>query len=592
MKKVKFGELFDFLPKSKIKAGEGRESGKYPFFKSGKDQSKRIDIAIFEGESLIVGDGGEANILYYNGKFSASDHCYVIQKKSQDVYVKYVYFFLKANMHILQEGFKGAGIKNISKKYLLNIKVPLPDTLEEQRKIANILTQVEELIEKRNESIGLLDELLKSTFLDMFGDPVINPKGWEVKPLKKFGNISTGNTPSRREEKYYNDNYIEWIKTDNILTNKMYLTKAKEYLSKEGLEKGRSVDAGALLVTCIAGSLKSIGNASLTNRKVAFNQQINAIEPFDDVSSLFLYWLVRISKNYIQDQAGKGMKKMITKSSFEKIKLPKPDYDLQDEFAKVVRQVDTIKEYYQESLDELKELFRSLSQKAFKGELDLSKMPPVKVPETSGDTEKEEPLHTERQKVEHIQGRAKSGAGEFHDEEVEIPDYMRKPVEDALHMVKKSIDTESFRSMIAQHQKQMKTLALGETMRQMEETANLFKTLHIPNFKIDIPPLFSKVSSFPSLNLDSMGIFKTAKQLMESMQKRKEHILQMLEEIPQIRKAMEEGVLCKDDFMNVTLKFDYEYADIKRIVMDKLSSGEIVQRFDEEKKTMKLVKAR
>ena len=89
-----------------------------------------------------------------------------------------------------------------------------------------------------------------------------------------------------------------------------------------------------------------------------------------------------------------------------------------------------------------------------------------------------------------------------------------------------------------------------------------------------------------------MGIFKTAKQLMESMQKRKEHILQMLEDIPQINKAIEEGVLYKDDFMSVTLKFDYEYAEIKRIVMDKLSSGEIVQRFDEEKKTMKLVKVR
>ena len=114
----RFDKLLKFLPKSKIKAGDGLDNGKYPFFKSGNDQSKFIDTAVFEGESLIIGDGGNANINFYDKKFSASDHCYVIQKDSQNIDVKYVYYYLKLNLQILEAGFKGAGLKNISKKYI------------------------------------------------------------------------------------------------------------------------------------------------------------------------------------------------------------------------------------------------------------------------------------------------------------------------------------------------------------------------------------------------------------------------------------------------------------------------------------------
>ena len=94
----RFDNLLKFLPKSKIKAGDGLDRGKYPFFKSGNDQSKFIDTAIFEGESLIIGDGGSANINFYDKKFSASDHCYVIQKDNQSIDVKYVYYYLKSNL--------------------------------------------------------------------------------------------------------------------------------------------------------------------------------------------------------------------------------------------------------------------------------------------------------------------------------------------------------------------------------------------------------------------------------------------------------------------------------------------------------------
>lgn len=284
----------------------------------------------------------------------------------------YLYYALKTIR------FKGSNQavmgKTLNLKSLALIKVPIPEKIEDQIRIANILSRAEALIAKRKESIQLLDELLKSTFLDMFGDPVRNEKRWEKIALGNFGEIKTGNTPPRNNAENYAPNFIEWIKTDNIIEDRIFITDAAEYLSKSGLNSARKVEEGALLVACIAGSIESVGRAALTNRTVSFNQQINAIQPCNNISPLFLYWLFKISKKYIQNHATKGMKKILTKGEFQKIVMIKPPFELQTQFAQIVEKVENIKSKYQKSLQELENLYSSLSQKAFKGELDLSKM--------------------------------------------------------------------------------------------------------------------------------------------------------------------------------------------------------------------------
>lgn len=268
----------------------------------------------------------------------------------------------------------GTTRKRISRNNLDKIHFNIP-VYNDQIRIATILTRAERLIAKRKDSIRALDELLKSTFLEMFGDPVRNEKGWDKKNIKRFGEIITGNTPPRNNPDNYSSNYIEWIKSDNIVLDRTYLTVATEYLSEIGVRKARIATAGALLVACIAGSIESIGRAAIANRQVAFNQQINAIQPNDETNSLFLYWLFKISKLYIQSYATKGMKKILTKGDFEKIAMISPPYLLQTQFAAIAEKIESIKAKYTQSLEELENLYGSLSQRAFKGELDLSKVP-------------------------------------------------------------------------------------------------------------------------------------------------------------------------------------------------------------------------
>ena len=235
-------------------------------------------------------------------------------------------------------------------------------------RIADILDKADAIRQKRQQAIQATDEFFRSIFLHMFGDPAKNHKRWERKPIKKFGIVTTGNTPPREREDYYG-NDIEWIKSDNINTPYHFLTKAKEGLSKKGKNIGRIVPCDSILVTCIAGSPQCIGNAALANREIAFNQQINAISPFKDADPYFLYVLLLIGKKLIQKASTKSMKGLVSKTNFEEIELPCPPEELQRRFGKIFFKIIELNKKANISFQESNNLFNSLVQRAFSGEL-------------------------------------------------------------------------------------------------------------------------------------------------------------------------------------------------------------------------------
>ena len=247
---------------------------------------------------------------------------------------------------------------SISINDLKKVSLMIPP-LPEQQHIVSELDSLNRIIEKQKEQLKQLDELAQSIFYDMFGDPVENEKGWEVKKIGDLGSVVTGNTPSRKELEYYSSNYIEWIKTDNIIKGQLYPSNAREYLSEKGALKGRILPAGSILVTCIAGSINSIGTSCLTDREIAFNQQINAIKPSPMVNPYFLYYNFSVQSNFIQSFATTGMKHIITKGVFENIPMILPPLALQQAFAQKIEAIEHQKELIKQSLAETENLFNS-----------------------------------------------------------------------------------------------------------------------------------------------------------------------------------------------------------------------------------------
>lgn len=120
------GELCEFLPKSKRQASYGNPEGKYPFFKSSNKLDSYVDEPDYNKESIIIGDGGDANINY-GILFSSSDHCYILQQKQDNnIMLKYLYYYISCNLNILQEKYIGAAIKNISKENIKSLEIPIP----------------------------------------------------------------------------------------------------------------------------------------------------------------------------------------------------------------------------------------------------------------------------------------------------------------------------------------------------------------------------------------------------------------------------------------------------------------------------------
>jgi type I restriction enzyme S subunit len=195
----------------------------------------------------------------------------------------------------------------VGRDSLLGMHLPVPPLAQQQR-IAETLDRAESLRAKRRSALAQLDTLTQSLFLDLFGDPATNPRGWPLVPIHEIGTVITGNTPSRDKAEYFGS-AIEWIKSDNINTPYYYLTKASEGLSAIGKSVARTAPANSILVTCIAGSPDCIGNAAMTDREVAFNQQINALVPHRG-DPHFIYAQLRVGKRIIRRASTDGMKGM------------------------------------------------------------------------------------------------------------------------------------------------------------------------------------------------------------------------------------------------------------------------------------------
>lgn len=139
-------------------------------------------------------------------------------------------------------------------------------------------------------------------------------------------------------------------------------------MSKIGKEKGRYVPKDSILMTCIAGSLNCIGNVAITDREVAYNQQINGFIP-KEYSLYFLYYLFSFSKEFVQNNSTSSMKGMISKGVLSALEYIVPPRSLQEKFAQKVETIEKQKELLEQSLELLDENYKSIMDKAFKGQL-------------------------------------------------------------------------------------------------------------------------------------------------------------------------------------------------------------------------------
>ncbi len=371
MKKIK--EICNFYTKSKIKAGEGIAEGKYPFYTSSNILNKYLDSYEIENEGIILGTGGNASIHYCNGKFSTSTDCLVMYSKLSNIDNEYLYYCLLHNIHILENGFRGAGLKHISKKYIEGIKITYIPNIDVQKKIVKIINFSKELIDKRKEQIEALDELVKSKFIEMFGDPNDNCKGWDVRKLGEIFKVGSSKRIYQREQTSAGvpflriSDLVQRIETGSN-SSELYISEEQYSLFKE---KSLVPLEGDILITS-RGTLGLCYIVQATDKFYFQDGMISWLKQMDsEVNPIYitkLFSMRGFRKQIDEVQTGTTVN-YLSISRLSELDVMYPDIKLQNKFSDFVKQVDKLKLEMEKSLKELEDNFNSLMQRAFRGEL-------------------------------------------------------------------------------------------------------------------------------------------------------------------------------------------------------------------------------
>lgn len=308
-------------------------------------------------KKTIVLDDETSDYIYSTGFMAVRAKAEIISERCLYHLVTSAYFLRQKDKYC-----SGATQKAITNKGLEKIMIAVPDTAL-QPGIAERLDLLDTASKLCQKILERFDDIIKSRFMEMFGDPTTNPKRWDKLPLGERCKIVTGNTPPRTDAQNYGS-FLEWIKSDNINTPGTYLTTAYEFLSEKGFECCRYVEAGSVLMTCIAGSIGCIGNVGVADRRVAFNQQINAIVPDED-ETMYIYWLMHLSKPFIQSTVNMALKGILSKSKLSALEFPFPPVDLQQAFSTFAVDVEKSKVAVNKCLQKTECLKSALMQQYF-----------------------------------------------------------------------------------------------------------------------------------------------------------------------------------------------------------------------------------
>ncbi|WP_180031117.1 restriction endonuclease subunit S [Acinetobacter sp. YH12245] len=349
------------------------DASQYKISDNFKIQNKDILMALSGATVGKIAVASDADVGSYINQRVA------IIRAKDEITADYLKFFFSGEfLDDLLKNAGGAAQPNLSPKQLLLMEIPFPP-LAEQRRIASILDQADELRQKRQQAIEKLDQLLQATFIDMFGDPVSNPKGWDVKKLAELSvKIHSGNTPKGGSENYVDEGII-FLRSQNVWKNKILLDDVV-YIDEETHAKmlKSSVKHEDILMTKtgrINTENSSLGRAAIYLGKddsANINGHVYLIRIKEDFNKYFILRILTLPDyyEYIRSICVGGIdKRQLNKEHIENFPIIQPPMELQNKFSDIVQVIESQKPKLLEQLDLAENLFKTLQQKAFNGTL-------------------------------------------------------------------------------------------------------------------------------------------------------------------------------------------------------------------------------
>ena len=339
MKKMKLEEAVIILPKSKIKVGDGKRKGKYPLYRCSNKIDTYYDEYLLDEEVIIVGTGGNPTIHYNKGKCAYTTQCLVIKSKGE-FENKYIYYYLLSRLNKIKRMFRGLAIKQLDKKAFFKLDILLVDKAKQKRIIEN-LDKISNNIQSKKEQLKKLEELIKSQFVEMFGNIHFNDRKWNKNKWRDVLIIKNGKNQKKVES--FNGKYP-------IYGSGGIIGFANDYICNEN--------------SIIIGRKGSINKPILVKTKFWNVDTAFGVEPIKEkIKADYLYYFCCF---YNFEKHNKAVTiPSLTKKDLLNIEISVPPIDLQNQFSEIVKQIDKQKFEIEKSLKETKELYESLIKEYF-----------------------------------------------------------------------------------------------------------------------------------------------------------------------------------------------------------------------------------
>ena len=360
MIKQKFYDFFKEEPTPlAIKKVDFLDEGIYPIIGQGKGEVEGFTNDpnyLYSGKlpCIIFGEHSKETKLI-NTQFAISGSGVRILTTINPDYLIYGYYFLK------QMKFPNLGYSRYY-KHLKEQQVPFPNN--KLLHYVSKLQKLEKLIKTREKSIELMDEYLKSIFLEMFGDPLSNIKMFKtVKLSNPCFSLSSGTTPSRSNFKYYENGTIPWVKSTDL--NSDIVNKTEEFITEDAInETSLKMHPKGSILLAMYGQGKTRGKVSLLNIDAACNQACAVIQS-NRFSNIFLFSFLNYSYDYLRNLSRGGNRQNLSLELLREIDIISPSVDDQLIYESIFNKVIKNKLNYNKSLSLLKELFNSLQYNLF-----------------------------------------------------------------------------------------------------------------------------------------------------------------------------------------------------------------------------------
>lgn len=294
-------------------------------------------------------------VRFVRGRFFLNDSGLSVQSNNGLLTQEFVEKYLWAIQPQIYNLGRGAAQKNLNTKSFSEMPIPIP-AVEVQRQIVSELDKINEMLEVKRGQLKDLDMLSQSLFYEMFGEPIENPQGWDMKQIQEFAKTTAGGTPSKSHPEYYNGGKIPWLRSGEVC--KMNISNTELCITDLGMQNSSAklVPVNSVVVAMYGATAAQVG---VIRSEMTLNQAISAIFPNSHTKPIFLYFCLSGLKESLLKVAHGAAQPNISQAIIKSTKIILPPIELQNEFSVRVEAIEEQKRVIESTISDLEVLLAS-----------------------------------------------------------------------------------------------------------------------------------------------------------------------------------------------------------------------------------------